>query len=93
MSNCLEQAVESRQLRKIEIARRGGLEASKGDRPSERTTFVALTDHIAKYMASKEFSRETCESEQHKVPGAKKCLEDTTMHGCSTLHGLGREGI
>lgn len=49
------QAVEKRQLRKVELAHRGGLDGSRNDRPADKTKFIALRDYIAKYMASDDF--------------------------------------
>lgn len=49
------QAVESRQLRKVELAHRGGLEGSRNDRSPVKTRFMAFRDYIAKYMASNDF--------------------------------------
>ncbi|KAG6366144.1 hypothetical protein INS49_000320 [Diaporthe citri] len=53
--NTVEEAVESRQLRKVELAHRGGLHGSRNDRSPAKTRFMALRDYITKYMASDDF--------------------------------------
>ncbi|KAK2597563.1 hypothetical protein N8I77_012342 [Diaporthe amygdali] len=53
--NTVEEAVESRQLRKVELAHRGGLDGSRNDRSPVKARFMALRDYIESYMASNDF--------------------------------------